>query len=229
MSCGTVAVPTLSSTEATLTQTEAGVGNAACHHGTGILLRVANVGCFLVGSWPSARHDKAQWLGPTQLLVVARSRLWGAWAWHRASSYVQGNVLEVQCWLRWHSLDRRLDHRGKEEVPIPHIGAAGEPDRARISVNPLFSLPAFSVELICIDMLHSKDLGVTQDAIGNLFVERVAGHGGTQVAFNFLHVCLRLCACVCVCVRLCSACPVVCCLLCRPWALPRAVEERPDC
>ena len=39
-SFGTVAVPTLSSTEATLTQTEAGVGNALCHHGTGILLRV---------------------------------------------------------------------------------------------------------------------------------------------------------------------------------------------
>ena len=93
--------------------------------------------------------------------------------------------------------------------------------------NIMFSLLAFSVELICIDMLHSMDLGMTQDAIGNLFVERVAGHGGTQVVFNFLFVCLRLCACVFVCAP--RACPVVCCLPCRPWALLRAVEERPDC
>ena len=215
-----------------------------CHHGTGKLLRVptwrqVHRGChrrhFLLeykgAFWWGRGHRRGTtrrsgW-APTQLLVVARSRFWGAWAWHKASSYVQGIVLEAQCRLRWHSLDPHLDPRGKEEVPIPHVGAAGEPDRARISVNPLFSLPAFSVELICIDMLHSMDLGMTQDAIGNLFVERVAGHGGTPVVFNFLFVC----ACVLVCVFVCAprACPVVCCLPCRPWALPRAVEERPDC
>ena len=39
VSCGTVAAP-LSSTEATLTPTEACVGNATCHLGTGMLLRV---------------------------------------------------------------------------------------------------------------------------------------------------------------------------------------------
>ena len=40
-----------------------------------------------------------------------------------------------------------------------------------------------------------------------------------------------VCACVLVCVFVCAprARPVVCCLPCRPWALPRAVEERRDC
>ena len=67
-----------------------------------------------------------------------------------------------------------------------------------ISVNPLFSMPGFSAELMCIDVLHSIDLGTTQDPIGNVFFDLVAGLGGTQAVFNFLDVCLRMCACVLV-------------------------------
>ena len=79
-----------------------------------------------------------------------------------------------------------------------------------ISVNPLFSFPGFSAELILHRVLHSMDLGTTQDAIGNLFFDLVASQGGTQVVFNFLCVCVCACGrvsvCVCVCVRPCSAC-----------------------
>ena len=70
-----------------------------------------------------------------------------------------------------------------------------------INVNPLFSLLGFSAELICIDVLHSMDLGTTQDAIGNVFFDLVAGQGGTQVCVSAL---------VCLCVRLCSACMSSC-------------------
>ena len=70
-----------------------------------------------------------------------------------------------------------------------------------INVNPLLSLPGFSAELICIDVLHSMDLGTTQDAIGNVFFDLVAGQGGTQVCVSAL---------VCLCVRLCSACMSSC-------------------
>ena len=97
-----------------------------------------------------------------------------------------------------------------------------------ISVNPLFSLRGFSAELICIDVLHSMDLGATQDAIG-FFFDLVAGWVGTQPVFFFLYVCRRLCACVCVFVCAPSARPAVFCLPCRLRILLRAAEERPDC
>ena len=38
-------------------------------------------------------------------------------------------------------------------------------------MSPLFSLPGFLFEMICVDVLHAMDLGITQDAIGNLLYE----------------------------------------------------------
>ena len=91
--------------------------------------------------------------------------------------------------------------------------------------NPLFSLPGFSAELVCIDVLHSMDLGTTQDAIGHLFFDLVVGWVWTQPVFFFLYVCLRLC--VCVCSSELRVHEFVFCLPCRSRILLRAVEERP--
>ena len=68
-----------------------------------------------------------------------------------------------------------------------------------ISVNPLFSLPGFPAELICIDVLQSMDLGATQDATGICFFDLAASESGAQVVFNFLYVCLHLLVSVFVC------------------------------
>jgi hypothetical protein len=39
------------------------------------------------------------------------------------------------------------------------------------TLSPLFGAPGFTVELIVVDVLHALDLGVAQDALGNLFKE----------------------------------------------------------
>ena len=57
---------------------------------------------------------------------------------------------------------------------------------------------------------------------------------GCRVGRKLLSMsCMCVCACVLLCVcafdRVPRACPVVCCLPCRSWAVPRAVEERLDC
>jgi hypothetical protein len=40
-----------------------------------------------------------------------------------------------------------------------------------IAPNPLLSSPCFSMSMIMVDVLHTLDLGVTQDVLGSLFVE----------------------------------------------------------
>ena len=181
--------------------------------------------CLLAGSWPSARHDQAQWLG-TDKAQPARGRkkealgchalllqVRGDWAWYKALFGFKGWASKDMCW--------RCE-ANCSGIPWTDTAAAWRTSRYRtsellarqteqgISVNPLFSLPRFSAELSCIDVLHSMDLGTTQDAIGHLFFDLVAGWVGTQHIFIFLHVCLRLCACVCV--RLCSECTSSCAL-----------------
>ncbi len=39
------------------------------------------------------------------------------------------------------------------------------------AISPLFSVPGFHIDYICIDVLHCLDLGVTQDIVGNIFFE----------------------------------------------------------
>ena len=53
-----------------------------------------------MGSWPSARHDQAQWLGTdkARAVVVARSRLWGPWAWYKALFGFKGWASKEICW-----------------------------------------------------------------------------------------------------------------------------------
>ena len=43
--------------------------------------------------------------------------------------------------------------------------------REGIKLSPLFSVPGFIADFICIDVLHALDLGVTQEVIGNVLFE----------------------------------------------------------
>ena len=203
--------------------------------------------CLLAGSWPSARHDQAQWLG-TDKARAARGRkkealgchalllqVRGDCAWYKALFGFKGWASKEICWrckancsdIPWTDTSTAAAWRTSRYRTSELLARQTEQG---ISVNPLFSLPGFSVELICIDVLHSMDLGTTQDAIGNLFFDLVVGWVGDTICFLF-PVCVSALVCLCVCVFVCAlrACPVVFCLPCRPWALPRAVEERPDC
>ena len=167
-------------------------------------------------SWPSARHDQAQWLGTDKARAVCgrKKEAFGChalllqvrreWAWYKTLFGFKGWASKEICWrckvdcgdILWTDTSttaawRTSRYRTSELLPC-HTEQG-------ISVNPLFSLHGFSAEVICIDVLHSTGLGTTQDAAGNMFFDLVAGQAGTQVVFNFLYVCLRLCLCVWVC------------------------------
>jgi hypothetical protein len=42
---------------------------------------------------------------------------------------------------------------------------------ARSTVSPLFSCPRFTLDKVCIGVMHCVDLGVTQEVLGNIFSE----------------------------------------------------------
>ena len=103
-----------------------------------------------------------------------------------------------------------------EDVPIPHIGAAGAPERARNQCEPsvLFAWVFGRTHLhrcVALD-------GVGHDAGRDLkFVFRSGRRPGWDTScFHFL---VRVPALVCLCVSVCAprARPVVFCLSCRPW------------
>ena len=137
------------------------------------------VRCLLVGSWPSARHDQAQWLG-TDKARAARGRKKEVPGCHALLLQARGD------WAWYKALDRHLNRRGMEDVPRPHIGhigAAGVPDRARDQCQS-------SVLFACVfgrTHLHRFDgLGHDAGRDWKFVFDRVAGQGGTQVVFNFL-------------------------------------------
>ena len=41
----------------------------------------------------------------------------------------------------------------------------------RATVSPLFTCPGFTVDMVCIRIMHCVDLGVTQEVLGNIFSE----------------------------------------------------------
>ena len=41
--------------------------------------------------------------------------------------------------------------------------------KLNVTPSPIFSIPGFMLHMIVIDVLHTLDLGITQDALGNVF------------------------------------------------------------
>ena len=45
--------------------------------------------------------------------------------------------------------------------------------KAGVEPSNILAFPGFNMSMVCIDVLHSMDLGATQDAIGNLLWEAI--------------------------------------------------------
>ena len=170
------------------------------------------------GSWPSARHDKAQWLalGATCCCSKCGATVLGTKpCWASKGVDAQGNLLgsakAVGSGIPWTGASTA---RGTEDVPKPRNGAAGAPDRARDQCQP-------SVLFVWVFGRAHLHRCVALDGLGH-----DAGRDWQSV-FRSGHklfsiscvVCLTLCVCVFVCAP--RAYPVVFRLPCKPWAFPR--------
>ena len=135
------------------------------------------------GQWPTARHDDTPWiasdksrkarggsLGFHALLVQAR----GDWAWFKqlfSFPSWSGHSICWQCGADRSDKDftdfglkaawRRCRYTPREFSTLQR--------QQGIQPSPLFQCPNFKLSMVCIDILHTMDLGVTQDCLGCLF------------------------------------------------------------
>ncbi len=69
----------------------------------------------------------------------------------------------------------------RQERVTGHVFLA-EQREAGITPSPLLRCPGMRLELVGIDWLHTMDLGVSQDVMGNLFVEAMELQGGSRAS-----------------------------------------------
>jgi hypothetical protein len=91
----------------------------------------------------------------------------------------QTYLLEVQSYIYW-DFSEGATWRTSRYKP----GALFMAQRLAIStVSPLFSCPGFTLDKVCIGVMHCVDLGVTQEVLGNIFseyLEKCGLPGGSQ-------------------------------------------------
>ena len=154
----------------------------------------------MTGVYPSCRHDGTPFsestfandkrragLGGKPLpfkLAFLRAR--GDWSWYKQALSLQGwanaSINSRTCWIckatrrnmsefsltaSWRAT--RLTHR-------EYITEVYEQGR---HLSGLFKLPAFQLKYVLIDLMHTGDLGVILDCIGNVFYENFRSSGGT--------------------------------------------------
>jgi hypothetical protein len=139
---------------------------------------------LLVGCWPTARHDNTPWDPNTDKHRRNRNgqfkfrgvlmQIRGDWAWYKQMFGFKGWASESICW-------RCLAN--KSSMPYADFSLSAKWRKTRMTqalfmarlrkeaafINPLMGAPGFNFQYITIDVLHCMDLGVTADAIGNLF------------------------------------------------------------
>ena len=142
--------------------------------------------CCLMGSYPSRRHDKMEWqksdrhrrakANQTFDRIACCVQARGDWAFYAKvfllSSWSEGNICwkcdarkrrgpdsfhDCSSYATWRSRRREANSYLDDQV-----AAGGEPSH-------FFSIPNMQVQDIMIDWLHTMDLGVSQDIIGNVF------------------------------------------------------------
>ena len=100
----------------------------------------------------------------------------GDWSWLKQLFGFPSWASKQICWRC---------HAGTEDHPWWHFGKTATWRNHRcssaeffqrqrqqgIDPSPLFGLPGFLLIMVCIDVLHALDLGVTQDLLGNVFWE----------------------------------------------------------
>ena len=142
--------------------------------------------CLLAGRMPTKRHDGTEWLpsdksrrkGCKLGFMAALLQVRGDWAFLKQIFGFKGWSSASICWkcmanvsdLPWVDFTSNAKWRGTR-LTLKDMLARLLQEKVRLS--PLFSLPGFDISMIVIDVLHTMDLGCSQDAMGNIFWEAV--------------------------------------------------------
>ena len=138
----------------------------------------------LIGMWPSCRHDRTEWSASDKSrkrktgnlgFYAALFQVRGDWAWYKQVFSFKGWAATSICWRCWaNRSDLPFDDFTKKalwrqrrhmtlDVLMKRLRSEGSQPSA------LFGAPGFLLEYITIDVLHAFDLGVSLNALGNLF------------------------------------------------------------
>ena len=140
-----------------------------------------------LGRWPTSRHTGEAWASTDK----ARSKRGGlGLTYHAALLQFRGDwafynsVLDFPSWSSRHMCWKcRASKGGPFDYKEAGSGAAWRAQRlegnaflaeqraAGITPSTIFSAPGFQVKHIMVDYLHTMDLGVATDCLGNLFLE----------------------------------------------------------
>ena len=154
---------------------------------------------LLFGAWPRKRHDNQPWrredshrkskAGSAFGFFAYLCEVRGDWAWFKQMFGFKGWASENICWR----CEANKSDKPYWDCTLSALWRAARLTSAGLvrllrsqgqAVNPLFSAPGFTAELICIDVLHACDLGVTQEVLGSIFFEAlgVFALGSNRVA-----------------------------------------------
>ena len=150
-----------------------------------------NVGHFswsmkalFLGKWPRKRHDASPWRKEDQARAkqVGRdfgffanlTQVRGDWAFYKALFSLGGWASKSMCWLcqanttdtPWTDFSMSAAWRTARHGPMEFVSKIRQQGTAP---SPLFGCPGFDMDLVAVDVLHSLDLGVSQDTLGNFF------------------------------------------------------------
>jgi hypothetical protein len=146
--------------------------------------------CCLQGAYPSARHDgqplereraklanKA--LGSRAFLAQVR----GDWPFLKQLFQFPGWNSTRLCWRCKATQDTyRVCHADApwRSQRISAVEFLQELQASGVQPSPLLGCPGFRLDYVAIDWLHTVDLGVSQDILGNVFCEFMATQGGNK-------------------------------------------------
>ena len=149
---------------------------------------VWSINSTFAGAFPGVRHDGSpmssaadKWrrsmagtrIGFKSVLLQCR----GDWAWYKEMFSFPSWSSHRLCWRCEASRDGDSCFKNfglKAAWRKGRLGAASFFDLQRdqgITPSPLFQAVGLKLHMVCIDVLHCMDLGVSQDILGNLFIE----------------------------------------------------------
>ena len=143
------------------------------------------------GTLPSARHDLRAWLNSDknrQQISETKFGFFGVlmqirgdWSFYKTLFGFKGWASKTSiCWLCRANRENMKDFspsaiwRKQRHTTASILKILKE---SGVALCVLFTVPAFTISMIMIDLLHTLDLGVSQDILGNLFHEAL----GTNV------------------------------------------------